>query len=355
MLYNTTACVGGAITLYILSCISLILRVYVRLFLLGNFALDDYLAIIATVMNSVLAISYILGVLWYSLGSHIPREDSQPGLKVVMIGSLFYFLTTYLAKLSFIFTLFRIVTKRSHSCILHLFIITGAVITVFAWFWVLFFCEPVQFFWEQLASPGIAGSCKAVSSLGAVLTIHAVWVLLADLTLGLVLPVLILWNSQLPRKMKASVYLLLGIGLLASIATIVRLTYLPLKHVSEPLIAHHALIFWSVVEAAISIICSAGVTIKPLMVRLGCLSASRLGESAGDSYTMRGRESRRSAARVQAGGKEQQSRLEGFSDRWYMMAPRVEPGLQTRGVGCLENGSESRIVVHTEICLHRDS
>jgi hypothetical protein len=148
----------------------------------------------------------------YGLGSDIPREDSQHGLKVILFGELFYFLTTYLAKLSFIFTLFRIVISKVHSYTLYLLAITGAVISIFAWFWVLFFCKPVQYFWEQVSDTDDEGSCKSVSSQGIVLTIHAAWALVADISLGLVLPVLLLWNSKMHRKMRASVYVLLGVG-----------------------------------------------------------------------------------------------------------------------------------------------
>jgi hypothetical protein len=51
MSYNTTACVLTAIILFVLSCFSLILRIYVRFFLLRNFAIDDYIAIIAAVSH----------------------------------------------------------------------------------------------------------------------------------------------------------------------------------------------------------------------------------------------------------------------------------------------------------------
>ncbi|KAL2830998.1 hypothetical protein BJY01DRAFT_254417 [Aspergillus pseudoustus] len=340
MAYNTTACVAAAITLYVLSCISLILRVYARLFLLKKFAADDYLAIIATVTNSVLVISYVLGVLCCGLGSYISRESSQPGLKIIIIGELFYIMTTYLAKLSFTFTLHNIVMERPHMYILYLLIAMGTVISVFAWFWILFFCNPVQFFWEQVAASSerpIHGSCKSNASLAAVFAVHASWVLLTDITLGLILPVLILWNIQMHRKMKASVYLLLGIGLVsiniclffnhrASIATIIRLNYLPYKRVSEPLISHHRLIIWSVVEAAISIICTATVAIKPLIVHLGLLSASQSSATAGssqsDAYTRKRGASRSARAHTGNGGKAQL--LEISSDRWYMMEP-VDP------------------------------
>jgi hypothetical protein len=49
MSYDTTACVLTAIVVYVLSCLSLALRIYVRFFLLRNVAIDDYFAAIAAV------------------------------------------------------------------------------------------------------------------------------------------------------------------------------------------------------------------------------------------------------------------------------------------------------------------
>ncbi|KAL3444401.1 hypothetical protein BJX65DRAFT_310984 [Aspergillus insuetus] len=388
MSYNTTACVITAIILYVLSCISLTLRIYVRFFLLRNFAIDDYIAAIAAVTNSALSISYMLGVLRYGFGSDIPREDSQHGLKVIFIGELFYFLTTYLAKVSFIFTLFRIMISKVHNYTLYLLAITGTVISIFAWFWILFFCKPVQYFWEQVSDTHGEGSCKSVSSQGVVMTIHAAWVLVADVTLGLVLPVLLLWNSTMHRKMRASVYFLLSVGSVyviitcpppfpvlfvslaeapesltnayppslwavgnsASIATIVRLAYLPRKPAAKPLMANHPIIFWSVVEAAISIICTAGVTLKPLVVRLGVLGSSRSRTNPEDSST---------AARhwgpalgpgpsewTQGGGRQSV----GHSTKRY-----GEPlELETRSIPDSPHDDMGTIVVRTEIYLHQD-
>ncbi|KAL3457546.1 hypothetical protein BJX64DRAFT_293036 [Aspergillus heterothallicus] len=348
MPYNTTACVAAAISLYVLSICSLLLRCYTRLILLRNFSADDYIAVLATAINSALAISYILGVFQYDLGTDVPRESSQSGLKVDFLGELFYFISTYLAKLSFVFTLFRIVSERTHAQILYLLMISGGIITVVAWFWFIFLCTPVQYFWEQVGGPDIPGSCKPLSSLWVLLIIHPAWVLLADITLGLVIPVLILWNLNMRRKVKASVYILLGVGFV--IATIIRITYVPRKAAADPLIEHHGVVFWSTIEATITIICMAGVTIKPLIVCLGGFSASRSPTNLGDTYATYTTLHRGRLVRVQSKGKGQS--LESASDTWVMMAP-VERGSQQRSEGSLRESALSRensgILVRTEI------
>jgi hypothetical protein len=162
--------------------------------------------------------------------------------KTVFIGELLYFTTNLLVKLSFIFTLSRIVTTPAHRLTLYILAGSGFVVTMFTFFWAVFYCEPVRYFWRQrhdyapgddgLGSGGhLSGSCKPISALMAVVIVHAAWTLVADLVLGLVLPVLILWSSQMRTRVKVSVGVLLGVG-----SVYVAISFpLPSSHQSIPL------------------------------------------------------------------------------------------------------------------------
>jgi hypothetical protein len=147
--------------------------------------------------------------------------------KTVFIGELLYFTTNLLVKLSFIFTLSRIVTTPAHRLTLYILAGSGFVVTMFTFFWAVFYCDPVRYFWMQQhdfapTSDGldggdtrgetVSGSCKPIKALMAVVIVHAAWTLVADLVLGLVLPVLILWSSQMRTRVKVSVGVLLGVG-----------------------------------------------------------------------------------------------------------------------------------------------
>jgi hypothetical protein len=143
--------------------------------------------------------------------------------KTVFIGELLYFTTNLLVKLSIIFTLSRIVTTPAHRLTLYILAGSGFVVTIFTFFWAVFYCDPVRYFWTQrhdfaLGEEGpamgsdVSGSCKPISAVMAVVIVHASWTLIADLTLGLVLPVLILWSSQMRTRVKVSVGVLLGVG-----------------------------------------------------------------------------------------------------------------------------------------------
>ncbi|KAL3496102.1 hypothetical protein BJX62DRAFT_232613 [Aspergillus germanicus] len=280
MPYDPLACVVVVIVLSALVVIAVLLRFYVRFYLLNNISTDDYLAGAAALVYTGLAISYIIGILRYGVGrfaSEVSEEDYVNGLKTVFIGELLYFVTTYLVKLSFIFTLFRIVTIPSHRLTLYILAGTGFVVTTFTFFWAVFMCDPVSYFWTQgkefTSSPiagnetitGAHGSCKPIRALIAAALVHAAWALIADIILGLVLPTIILWSSQMRIRVKLSVGVLLGLGSVAALATIVRIVCLPQVSLAENLFRNNPIVLWSTIESALGIIATAGSTWKPLV------------------------------------------------------------------------------------------
>ncbi|KAL2849302.1 hypothetical protein BJX68DRAFT_267154 [Aspergillus pseudodeflectus] len=297
MPYDPLACAVICIVLYAISVVSVVLRFYVRFYLLNNTSTDDYLAAGAAIVYTGFSLSYILGVLVYGVGrysSEVSPGDYENGLKTVFIGELLYFTTNLLVKLSIIFTLSRIVTTPAHRLTLYILAGSGFVVTIFTFFWAVFYCDPVRYFWTQqhdfaLGGDGpatgrsVSGSCKPISEVVAVVIVHASWTLLADLTLGLVLPVLILWSSQMRTRVKVSVGVLLGVGSVAAIATIIRIIYLPSISLSESLLTNNPVIFWSIVESAVGIIASAGATWRPLL-RGDSLGGSGSGSSGARRY-----------------------------------------------------------------------
>ncbi|KAJ0422738.1 hypothetical protein BJY00DRAFT_310752 [Aspergillus carlsbadensis] len=185
--------------------------------------------------------------------------------KLVLIGEILYLVATYLVKVSIAFTLFRIVTATRYRYTIYAFIITGAIITTIACFWALFLCNPVNHFWDRFR--GSVGSCKPIHTLMAVHFVQASWTLISDLTLGLVIPGLVLWGSLMERRTKVFVWFLLALGSVAAIATIIRMIYLPTMTITDSPADNHVIILWSILEAAIGIICSAAATWRPLVSR----------------------------------------------------------------------------------------
>ncbi|KAL3484463.1 hypothetical protein BJX62DRAFT_243892 [Aspergillus germanicus] len=269
MAYSPTACLVVTIVLQVLVLVAIALRLYVRVGVKGNIAADDYMAVLATASYTGLSILYIIAMANYGVadpGLRVSEEEAATGLLLVLIGEVLYLTATYLVKVSIAFTLFRIVTARLHRYTIYVLLLVGAILTTIACFWALFLCNPVSHFWDRFG--GSEGSCKSIRTLMAVHLVQASWTLISDLTLGLVIPGLVLWNSLMERRTKVLVWFLLGFGSLAAIATVMRMIYIPSMTITDSPADNHIIVFWSVLEAAIGIICSAAATWRPLVSRL---------------------------------------------------------------------------------------
>ncbi|TQB72756.1 hypothetical protein MPDQ_006472 [Monascus purpureus] len=228
---------------------------------------------------SAQAIYFIIGVVRHGISQsadELPKQTYSDGMRVIFACLLLYYTGTYMMKLSFIFTLHRIVqNKKYYRYTLYLLIFTGLVITLVIMFWVLFFCRPVSYFWRQVADPD-GGSCRAINKMTIASVVHACWILVADIMLGLVLPVLLLRQLQMNIRTKSSVLLLLGLSLLATIATIIRISYVTTLTTADMLRSNNPIILWSTMELATNIITTSATTWKPLLVKLGIITSSEI-------------------------------------------------------------------------------
>jgi hypothetical protein len=208
------------------------------------------------------------------------------------ICELLYPIGTYLAKICFIWTLLRVTQPRGFRLVLYLIAGTGTVVLVAAELHMLLFCHPVSYGWQRVVYPDREGSCQSIWTIKVVKLVHTAWVLVTDITVGLVIPIMLLWGMKLRSKVKISVHILLGLGSMsvslafilfyvklisnqsASIATAIRIPYIvESAGLTNKLLHNIAVLFWSIIELAISIIMMAAATWKPLLVKLGIISS----------------------------------------------------------------------------------
>ncbi|KAL3458202.1 hypothetical protein BJX64DRAFT_292463 [Aspergillus heterothallicus] len=287
MAYDPSDCAVVAIVVLALAWICVALRLYVRLYLQRNLAVDDILAVSASAIYTALGIRYVIGLLRDGLGRH--DGDLTPytyarGMHAGFTCVLLFFASTYLMKLSFIYTLFRVVQKQSYRYVLYILTATGGILTICVGFWTLFYCDPIKYFWERPLPTVGPGHCRSVASLRTTLLVHAAWILTADLTLGLVIPSLLLNNLHVPLPTKISAWILLGLGSVASIATVIRIIYLPRLSDRDPLYVNNAAVLWSSIEVATNIVCTSAMTWKPLMVKWGIVHGSQPSTQGGQRY-----------------------------------------------------------------------
>jgi hypothetical protein len=131
--------------------------------------------------------------------------------KDIFLCELFYGVGSAMIKISFTFTLLRIVGERVHKWTLYVMLALVSIFTIFYAFWTIFLCTPVSYSWTNVAHPD-AGSCKDYSTMESITYAHSAVMLMADVVLGLVLPIHLLMPLQMQLRLKITAGLTLGLA-----------------------------------------------------------------------------------------------------------------------------------------------
>ncbi|KAJ6010177.1 hypothetical protein N7499_004418 [Penicillium canescens] len=262
-----------------ISLISVALRVFVRTRIVRAFGWDDSIMVLAMGLNLIFAICGIIGSK-YGIGRQLAYFVLHPdylhrALLCWWLGQIFYVLTCVVAKISIIIALLRITVDRIHAYILYAAMVLATVVGLVFFFFTIFQCSPVNFFWNQM-QPGAEGSCVNKDTLIGIAYLYSVGAAVTDLTIGL-LPVALIWNLRMNRRTKGAIAGILGIGCIASAAVIVRIPFVHHYKDQEFLYNTYQISIWSNVEAGLGITAGCLTTLRPLVrfLRDGSSSHSR--------------------------------------------------------------------------------
>ncbi|KAI1847117.1 hypothetical protein JX266_006992 [Neoarthrinium moseri] len=245
-------------------------RTYVRLDD-GLFGLDDGLVVIGT-----LAYAADVGIAVYAAHVGVGTVNAklnawmmEEAPKFFTVWILVYVISLATLKSSICVTLLRIGSAKDslRIAVRVLLAITWASFTV-TFVGVLLYCRPIEANWDVSLILEGKGSCADTKVMIGLSHTATASTLLTDLGC-VVLPGMILWNIQMERRAKLSVFALLSFASLASIMTICR----------APFISHYAtpqedLMYWvghivlfSTIETAIACIASSVPMIRLFFVR----------------------------------------------------------------------------------------
>lgn len=122
---------------------------------------------------------------------------------------LFYTAGTWIIKLSFCVTLYRIAPSKALTGTIILLAVATTIISIFEFFWILFPCEPVRKLWE---GPAVEGTCHVQDTWGISLLVHGGVLLVVDLILGIVIPAVVLRKLQMRLLLRISVGVTIAVG-----------------------------------------------------------------------------------------------------------------------------------------------
>ncbi|KAJ3518194.1 hypothetical protein NM208_g14604 [Fusarium decemcellulare] len=262
---NGIALVVTSIVFLALSWLSVGLRTYTRAFLMKSYQADDWLMLIAQLIFTA-SCAFILEGVRQGMGRHNEaiEEDAAEveALKWQALATATYVMDMMFIKLSIGVFLLRLSVKKVYSWIIW---VSLGIITIWStviFFWNLFQCSPVEKQWDFRIKDGHCVSADQIVSAAyaiSVMTIVSDW-------LYAILPIPMLWTVKMTKQAKATVIVILGLGIFASIATLVRLRFLAdLTDTEDILFAGTDAMVWTLIEPGVAIIASSLATIRPLL------------------------------------------------------------------------------------------
>lgn len=143
---------------------------------------------------------------WYFIADAFERLQWK---QFWWLSELPYFFCSALAKISICLFLLHLVVERSHVWILRAIMVVNTVSCVFFFFFMLFQCSPISYFWNH-HQPG-GGHCLSPGIImNSTYTFSAISSI-CDFSLG-ILPIFMVWNLQMSRRSKCAVVGLLSIA-----------------------------------------------------------------------------------------------------------------------------------------------
>ncbi|KAI0890748.1 uncharacterized protein GGS22DRAFT_194645 [Annulohypoxylon maeteangense] len=255
------------IVFLVLDIIAVGLRIFVRTHMSKSFGYDDWAMSIALAGYIVLcALTFISLENGYGADTVEPGWDVQKGVKFFVASTLAYVIVVFIAKVSVALVLYRIaVTNKPIRALLIASIVILTLWTIVTTLIVAFQCTPLSVAWGEAT-----GTCLPAYVLANTgYSISAMDIASSFLYAGL--PILLLKGVQLSDRMKASVIIVLGLGIVSSIATVIRLKYLldvgKLKSATgvEAANAYLTTFVYSVTELGLTLFTASLAALRPLL------------------------------------------------------------------------------------------
>ncbi|KAF1844212.1 uncharacterized protein K460DRAFT_388086 [Cucurbitaria berberidis CBS 394.84] len=210
------------ITLIVLSYIAVGLRLWVRYRITKSPGWDDATMVAALLLFTCYC-SIILAITFRSQQRKLfNKEDIHVTLIYVQLGEIFYIFTTTLFKISLGLFFLRVLTQPWQTLIFRVILGVSATYGLFYIFVTIFQCGKPADLADSLIG---SSSCLPSAFLLTTGYLYGVINVIADWTFVLI-PISILVDSELDRRAKISVSVVMGLGAIGSVSSILRMVYL---------------------------------------------------------------------------------------------------------------------------------
>ncbi|RFU76640.1 integral membrane [Trichoderma arundinaceum] len=250
---------------YLLLCfavVSMLLRCYVRIFMIKSFGLDDSFMLFALITFILFTSSALVGV-HYGTGRHywdLTMDDISSAMKFWWFCYLWYCLTMIAAKLSVGYFLLRLMVRRLEKVIVYVVMLLTVLTGVLFFFVTLLQCHPLSFFWDKNQD----GHCISIEIIIIITYVYSSFSVICDFTFSL-LPIYIIWGLNMKKMNKVALIPIMAMACVASAAVIIRFPYVQDFKNPDFLYATVDIAIWSATEQGLAITAGSLATLRPLL------------------------------------------------------------------------------------------
>ncbi|OQE43399.1 hypothetical protein PENCOP_c003G06346 [Penicillium coprophilum] len=250
-----------------IATITVMLRIYVRGWIVKAFGWDDGTMVIALLFYAMFC-GTMLGGSIYGTGymfKHLAAANRIIAMRYWWLCEIAYCFASVGCKISVCIFLMRITIKPIHTFILYTVMALTVIAGLVFMFLMLLQCKPLEYFWTRYSDdPTIEGRCIDMGIIVNMTYVYSAFAALCDFTVGL-LPIFLVRKLHMKRQTKIAVMGILSMACIASSAVIVRIPFVESFRDPDFLYATFQIAIWSNVEAGLGITAGSLATLRPLL------------------------------------------------------------------------------------------
>ncbi|KAF7596904.1 hypothetical protein BBP40_011949 [Aspergillus hancockii] len=247
--------------------VTVILRCYVRGWLVKAFGWDDTAMVIALLFYVMFSACMIGGSLWGTGRKYkdLTAVQRVTAMRYWWLCEIAYCFASVGGKISICIFLMRITVKRIHIWILYTIMLLTVLAGVVFMFLMLLQCKPLEYFWTKTAfDPNISGHCLDMKIIIAMTYVYSAFAAICDFTVG-ILPIFLVRKLHMKKQTKIAVVGILSMACIASSAVIIRIPFVHTFSDPDFLYATVEIAIWSNIEVGLGITAGSLATLRPLL------------------------------------------------------------------------------------------
>ncbi|KAK7990285.1 integral membrane family protein [Apiospora arundinis] len=275
--YRGDEILGAVVATTTLAFFTVCARLWVRLTMIHRMGSDDYAMIVAMIL-SLAGLGLVIPQVIYGAGRHIAYlrpAVATVGLKINFVSQVFYLWAIPAVKMSIGLFLLRIAPNKGYRRALQGVMVFTMAYTMMCFVTLLLQCTNLAVLWD----PTVQAVCWSKQTLQALSYANSIVNIVTDMFFA-VLPAPMLWNVQINVRTKASLICIMGLGVFAVAAAIVKSFFISnYGKTGDFLWDSTDLTIWVSTECNTGIIAACLPCLKPLFKRILENTTQRYGGS----------------------------------------------------------------------------